>query len=66
MKMTNCNILLDLYTKSILKPRSSRDGRRISVMSRHTLEDGVTQDKRITEKSSLIATVLGIDTMLMN
>jgi len=27
--------------------KSARDGRRISVMSRHTLNDGITPDKRI-------------------
>ena len=37
-----------LYTKSILKSKSSRDGLRVSVMSRHTLNDGKTQDTRIT------------------
>jgi uncharacterized protein YeaO (DUF488 family) len=37
-----------LYTKSILKPKSKEDGLRISVMSRHTLEDGKTPDLRIS------------------
>lgn len=37
-----------LYTKSILKPISLEDGVRISVMSRHTLDDGITPDTRIT------------------
>ena len=37
-----------LYTKSILRKKSPVDGIRISVMSRHTLNDGVTQDHRIT------------------
>lgn len=36
-----------LYTKSILKEKSSEDGIRISVMSRHTLNDGITPDNRI-------------------
>lgn len=37
-----------LYTKCIFKERSEIDGVRISVMSRHTLNDGVTPDTRIT------------------
>ncbi|MEQ1500319.1 MAG: DUF488 domain-containing protein [Parcubacteria group bacterium] len=36
-----------LLTKSILSDVSVSDGLRISVMSRHTLNDGVTPDKRI-------------------
>ena len=40
--------LMSLYTKCILHPREDRDGRRISVMSRHTLADGITPDLRIT------------------
>jgi uncharacterized protein YeaO (DUF488 family) len=36
-----------LQTKSILAPISHDDGLRISVMSRHTLSDGVTPDHRI-------------------
>lgn len=39
-----------LYTKCILKPPSPEDGFRISVMSRHTLNDGKTPDPRITEE----------------
>ncbi len=38
-----------LFTKCILSPRGESDGIRISVMSRHTLNDGVTPDDRITE-----------------
>ena len=38
-----------LRTKSILAPKESYDGLRISVMSRHTLNDGITPDIRITE-----------------
>ncbi len=38
-----------LYTKSILKEKVPSDGIRISVMSRHTLNDGITQDNRITQ-----------------
>ncbi|MBT7902761.1 DUF488 domain-containing protein [Candidatus Woesearchaeota archaeon] len=37
-----------LKTKSILAPIEESDGRRISVMSRHTLNDGITPDDRIT------------------
>lgn len=37
-----------LFTKSIHAPISPLDGIRISVMSRHTLEDGVTPDSLIT------------------
>ncbi|HLC59062.1 MAG TPA: DUF488 domain-containing protein [archaeon] len=37
-----------LYTKCIFKDVESYDGIRISVMSRHTLNDGVTPDERIT------------------
>ena len=40
-----------LYTKSIFKPKEDDDGVRISVMSRHTLNDGVTPDERITLES---------------
>jgi uncharacterized protein YeaO (DUF488 family) len=40
-----------LFTKSIFKERESEEGKRISVMSRHTLDDGVTPDERIVEKS---------------
>jgi uncharacterized protein YeaO (DUF488 family) len=36
-----------LYTRCILSPRDALDGMRISVMSRHTLNDGVTPDERI-------------------
>lgn len=39
---------MSLFTKCILKEREGSDGVRISVMSRHTLEDGVTPDLRIT------------------
>jgi uncharacterized protein YeaO (DUF488 family) len=40
-----------IFTKCILDVPSSEDGIRISVMSRHTLNDGKTPDSRITEKS---------------
>ena len=36
-----------LFTKSILKEPEVRDGIRISIMSRHTLTDGLTPDVRI-------------------
>ncbi len=36
-----------LLTKCILLPPSPGDGLRVSVMSRHTLNDGVTPDARI-------------------
>ncbi len=38
---------MTLYTKSILKEPSLDDGLRISVMRRHTLNDGITPDMRI-------------------
>jgi len=41
---------LALYTKSIFKEASLEDGLRISVMSRHTLNDGKTIDERITRE----------------
>lgn len=36
-----------LFTKSIIKEVETDDGIRISVMSRHTLNDGITPDMRI-------------------
>lgn len=36
-----------LRTRCILSPRSPNDGVRASVMSRHTLDDGKTPDRRI-------------------
>lgn len=38
-----------LFTKSIIKPKEADDARRISVMSRHTKEDGITPDERIID-----------------
>lgn len=38
-----------IYTKSIIRPREVSDGVRISIMSRHTLNDGKTHDERIIE-----------------
>jgi len=38
-----------LFTKCILSSPVPEDGVRISVMSRHTLRDGITRDIRITE-----------------
>ncbi len=40
-----CNML---RTKCILAPIEPSDGCRISIMSRHTLSDGITLDTRIT------------------
>ena len=40
-----------LKTKSILKPFEETDGLRISVMSRHTLNDGITPHPEITDSS---------------
>ena len=40
-----------LKTKCILLQRDYSDGTRISIMSRHTLNDGTTPDLRITENS---------------
>ena len=39
-----------IRTRCILAPKELTDGVRISVMSRHTLNDGVTPDLRITRK----------------
>lgn len=39
---------MSLYTRCILSEREVKDGTRISVMSRHTLQDGYTPDNRIT------------------
>jgi len=38
---------MSLSTGCILSPRQESDGTRISVMSRHTLNDGKTSDERI-------------------
>ena len=40
-----------LFTKCMFADISPDDGTRISVMSRHTLNDGKTPDSRITEDS---------------
>lgn len=40
---------MSLITKSILAPIEKEDGYRVSVMSRHTLNDGITPDIRIKE-----------------
>ena len=42
---------MSLKTKSIKKPRMTDDGLCISIMSRHTLNDGVTPDEEITKES---------------
>jgi len=39
---------MSLKTKAIKKSKSPDDGLRISIMSRHTLNDGITPDKEIT------------------
>ncbi|MEI7719487.1 MAG: DUF488 domain-containing protein [archaeon] len=43
-----------LRTKSILAPRESFDGVRISVMSRHTLNDGITPHPQITDSNYIL------------
>ena len=40
-----------LKSKCILSSKKPEDGTRISIMSRHTLNDGKTPDERITEDS---------------
>ena len=40
-----------LFTKCILSEKEVGDGIRISVMSKHTLNDGVTADARISNNS---------------
>jgi uncharacterized protein YeaO (DUF488 family) len=40
-----------LKTKAIKKAREINDGLRISIMSRHTLNDGITPDSEITKTS---------------
>lgn len=40
-----------LKTKSILEQREESDGLRISIMSRHTLNDGITPHPEITSYS---------------
>ena len=42
---------MSLKTKSIKRPKSQDDGIRISIMSRHTLPDGVTLDPEIKLES---------------
>lgn len=39
-----------LKTKCIKAPKSPEDGVRVSVMSRHTLDDGITPDPEITKR----------------
>jgi uncharacterized protein YeaO (DUF488 family) len=41
---------MSLKTKCILSPIEESDGYRISIMNRHTLNDGVTIDDRINNK----------------
>ncbi len=40
-----------LRTKSIFAPKEPSDGKRISVMSRHTLDDGLTPHPEINAES---------------
>ena len=40
-----------LITKCIFAPVEKDDGLRVSIMSRHTLNDGITPDRRITRHS---------------
>lgn len=40
-----------LKTKSILAPKEDSDGKRISIMSRHTLNDGITPHPQIDSDS---------------
>ena len=40
-----------LSSKCIKAPRGPEDGRRISIMSRHTLDDGITPDQGIAPES---------------
>lgn len=40
-----------LKTKPILAPKEDSDGKRISVMSRHTLNDGITPHPQIDSNS---------------
>lgn len=42
---------LNLNTKPITSQRMAEDGIRLSVMSRHTLQDGITPDNEIAENS---------------
>jgi len=42
---------MSLFTKCILRERNPEDGTRISVMSRHTLPDGKTPDRRIKKEN---------------
>jgi uncharacterized protein YeaO (DUF488 family) len=39
---------MTLFTRSILTPRLETDGVRVSVMSRHTYNDGITPNPEIT------------------
>jgi uncharacterized protein YeaO (DUF488 family) len=42
---------MSLMTQCILAPREATDGLRISIMSRHTLNDGITPNPSIKETS---------------
>lgn len=41
--------IMTLFTKAILSPKSETDGLRISVMSRHTFNDGITPNPEISD-----------------
>ncbi|MCR4323089.1 MAG: DUF488 domain-containing protein, partial [Candidatus Azambacteria bacterium] len=43
--------VMPLHTRSIKAPKKDDDGVRISVMSRHTLADGITLDPEILDSS---------------
>lgn len=49
--MLKCFYKKMLKTKSILVEKEDTDGLRISVMSRHTLNDGITSHPKITDSS---------------
>lgn len=44
-------MIAELRTKSIHRPIEDVDGYRVSVMSRHTLDNGITPDPLITKES---------------
>lgn len=48
-----------LFTKCILAESSPDDGLRVSIMSRHTLDDGVTPDERLDGRCDIHMSILG-------
>lgn len=50
--------IMALFTKCILESPEPQDGIRISIMSRHTLSDGITPDARI-QKFDIHMPILG-------